>query len=163
VSDQAAAGKSSASSGPVPAFDERWGTPLWWYPVAIAVASILAAEFRVAAHDLTVWIPFGVLLPGAAVIVWTMGRSRVQVVGGQLRVNEAHLPLPLMASVYPLDAATLRRLVGRHGDPAAFVSIRPWIGSGVQIVLDDPDDPCPYWIISSRRPAELAAALLSGR
>ena len=29
----------------------------------------------------------------------------------------------------------------------------------VLIVLDDPDDPTPYWLVSTRRPAELLAAL----
>ena len=49
--------------------------------------------------------------------------------------------------------ATLRRVVGREGDPAAFVSIRPWIGPGVQLWLDDPEDPTPYWVISQPAPA----------
>ena len=29
----------------------------------------------------------------------------------------------------------------------------------VLIVLDDPEDPTPYWLVSTRRPAELAALL----
>ncbi|HWB36700.1 MAG TPA: DUF3093 family protein, partial [Rugosimonospora sp.] len=29
------------------------------------------------------------------------------------------------------------------------------------VVLDDPDDPTPYWIVSSRRPRRLAAALVA--
>jgi hypothetical protein len=33
------------------------------------------------------------------------------------------------------------------------------VASAVEITLDDPADPVPYWLISSRRPDELAAAL----
>jgi len=145
---------------PAPArFSEQLSTPLWWYPVAICIGAILAAEFRLADHALTVWIPFGVILPGSALVVWSMGRSRVVVDRTELRVRDAHLPLSAVEAVIPLDATTLRRVVGRYGDPAAFLSTRPWIGPGVQIVLADPEDPTPYWIVSSRRPEELAAAL----
>ena len=148
---------------PAPArFSERLSTPLWWYPFALGVAAILAAQFRIADHDLTVWIPFGVLLPGAVLVVWAMGRNRVVVDSVELRVRDAHLPLSAVETVITLDATTLRRLVGRYGDPAAFLSMRPWIGPGVQIVLADPDDPTPYWIVSSRRPESLAAALRGG-
>ncbi|MGW9267500.1 DUF3093 family protein, partial [Gordonia terrae] len=36
---------------------------------------------------------------------------------------------------------------------------RSWVKTMVLIVLDDPDDPTPYWLVSTRRPAELLAAL----
>lgn len=157
-------GRPAADVASNPAeFDERLTTPWWWYPVAVAIAAILAAEFRLADHSLTVWLPFGVLLPGAAVVVWSMGRNRVSVAGGELRVRDAHLPLSLITSVVLLDPATLRRAVGRHGDPQAFAAIRAWIGPGVQVLIDDPDDPTPYWIVSTRRPEALARALRAGR
>jgi len=34
----------------------------------------------------------------------------------------AHLPLRFVSGAVALDAATLRRVVGREGDPLAFVS-----------------------------------------
>jgi hypothetical protein len=40
---------------------------------------------------------------------------------------------------------------------------RPWIKGAVQVHLDDPSDPTPYWVVSSRRPATLASALLAAR
>jgi hypothetical protein len=62
-----------------------------------------------------------------------------------------------------LDGPTLRRVVGREGDPAAYLSIRPWIGPGVQLWLDDEDDPTPYWIVSSRHPQRLVSAVRAAR
>jgi len=38
---------------------------------------------------------------------------------------------------------------------------RPWIGGAVQVLLDDPADPTPYWVVSTRHPVELAEALLA--
>jgi hypothetical protein len=61
----------------------------------------------------------------------------------------------------PLDPRPLRRVVGREGDPAAFVSVRPWIGPGVQLWLDDEEDPTPYWVVSTRHPDQVLAVLRS--
>ena len=49
--------------------------------------------------------------------------------------------------------------LGRQLDPAAYVLHRPWIGPMVLVVLDDPDDPTPYWLVSSRHPGRVLAAL----
>ena len=140
-------------------FSERLRTPWWWYPVALTVAALVAGEFRLTGLNLTVWIPFCVLLPLAMAIVWWLGRARVEVSAGELRIRDAHVPLRLIDGAVSLDARTLRRVVGPEGDPAAFVSIRPWVHTGVQFWLDDPDDPTPYWIVSTRRGDRLAALL----
>jgi hypothetical protein len=33
----------------------------------------------------------------------------------------------------------------------------------VQVVLDDPADPTPFWVVSTRRPVELAGVLLAAK
>jgi hypothetical protein len=144
-------------------FDERLRTPWWWYPAGLAVAAVLAAQFFLADRGLKVWLPYLIMCPIAVVVVWWIGRDRVRVAKGELFVREAHLPVAAIESVVALDAATLRRVVGREGDPSAFVAIRPWIGPGVQVVLDDPDDPTPYWVVSTRHPDRLIRALRSTR
>ena len=153
--------RASASSDIV--YREALRTPLWWYLVGLGVASLLAAEFHIAGLRLTDWIPFGTLLPLSMVIVWSLGRGRIEVRDGELWVRGgAHLPLRYVTGAVALDARTLRLVVGREGDPASFVSIRPWIGPGVQIWIDDEDDPTPYWVLSRRRPNDLVAALRPG-
>lgn len=140
-------------------YRERLRTPWWWYPVALFVASLLAAEFHIAGYRLTDWIPFGTLLPLSVAIVWWFGHNKLEISAGELRVRGAHLPLSYISGSVGLDSATVRRVVGREGDPAAFVAIRPWIGPGVQLWLDDPQDPTPYWVISTRHPERLVELL----
>ncbi|MEO9138387.1 MAG: DUF3093 domain-containing protein [Jatrophihabitans sp.] len=142
-------------------YREPLRTPWWWYLVGIGVAALLAAEFRVAGLHLTVWIPFCTMLPLAAGIVWAIGRSTLEVSDGEIRIRGAHLPLRYVTGAVALDARTLRLVVGREGDPAAYLSIRPWIGPGVQVWIDDEDDPTPYWVLSSRRPEEFVKVLRS--
>jgi hypothetical protein len=145
------------------AYRETLRTPWWWYLVSAGVACLLAAEFHISGLRLTVWIPFCTLVPLSLIIVWWMGRSSLEVTGGELRVHGAHLPLQYVSGAIALDGETLRRVVGREGDPAAYVSIRPWIGPGVQVWVDDADDPTPYWIVSSRNPDRLVTAVRAAR
>ena len=142
-------------------YREPLRAPWWWYVVAIAIAVLFAAEFHIAGLPLTDWLPYGILLPLAVAIVWWLGHSALEVADGELSIRGAHLPLRYVSGAVALDGVTLRRVVGREGDPAAFVSIRPWIGPGVQFWVDDPDDPTPYWIVSSRRPERVVELLRS--
>jgi hypothetical protein len=142
-------------------YREQLRTPWWWYPIAVGVACLFAGEFHISGIRLTDWIPFGTLVPLSIVLVWMLGHSRLEIAGGELRIRGAHLPLRYVSGAVALDEHTLRRVVGREGDPAAFVSIRPWIGPGVQVWLDDADDPTPYWIVSSRHPDRLVTAVRS--
>jgi hypothetical protein len=144
-------------------YRETLRTPWWWYLVSVGVACLLAGEFHIAGFGLTDWIPFGTLVPLSVLLVWSLGRSRLEIADGELRVRGAHLPLQYVTGVVALDERTLRRLVGREGDPAAYVSIRPWIGPGVQLWLDDEDDPTPYWVLSTRHPQRLVAVLRAQR
>jgi hypothetical protein len=144
-------------------YRERLRTPWWWYLVGLGVASVLAAEFPIAGLRLTDWIPFGTLLPLAVLIVWSLGRAQLSIRDGELRIRDAHVPLRYISGAVALDPLTLRRVVGREGDPAAFVSIRPWIGPGVQVWLDDADDPTPYWVVSTRHPDRVLTALRTGQ
>jgi hypothetical protein len=143
-------------------YREALRPPVWWYAVGFVVAALLAAEFHISSLNLTDWLSFGILLPLSAVIVWSLGRGRLEIGDGELRIRGAHIPLSEISGAVALDADTLRRVIGREGDPAAFVSIRPWIGPGVQLWVDDPEDPTPYWVISSRHPHRVVELIRAG-
>lgn len=163
VGSDARSADGSRPAGDGPTYFERLHVPWWWYAVGLTVAAILAGEVHLSGWQLTAWLPFVIFLPISVALTWSLGRARVEVADGELRVRDAHLPLTVIKAVVALDAQTLTRAVGRHGDPSAFVFVRAFTGGGVQIILDDPDDPTPYWIISSRHRRELMAALSPGR
>ncbi len=125
----------------------------------LGVASVLAAEIGLGASGVRTWLPFALLLPALTAGMWSLGRVKIRVADGELHVDDAHIPLRFIADVIPLDADDRRLLLGPGADPLAFVIQRPWIRGAVQIVLNDPDDPTPYWVISTRHPEKLAAAL----
>jgi hypothetical protein len=104
-----------------------------------------------------------VVLPLVAFALWWFGRIKVAVTGGELWVDDAHLPVRFIDDAIPLDAAGKRELMGVSADPLAFVVQRPWMGTAVQVILNDPADPTPYWLVSTRHPERLAEALLAAR
>ncbi|WNM40415.1 DUF3093 domain-containing protein [Micromonospora halotolerans] len=158
--------QSSSPAAPVtaaPDYSERLGLPWWAWPIGLALAGLLAAELWMGATGVRAWLPFVLLIPAAAATLWWLGRIRITVRAGELRVDDAHLPVRHVADAVPLDAAGRREVLGVGADPLAFVVQRPWVGGAVQVVLDDPDDPTPFWVVSSRHPVELAAALIAAR
>ncbi|GAA4459252.1 DUF3093 domain-containing protein [Phytohabitans houttuyneae] len=144
-------------------YAERLTVPWWLWLPGLGAAGLLAAEIWMGSSGVRSWLPFVVLLPLAVAGLWWVGRIRIRVAGGELYVDDAHLPVRFVADAVPLDVAGRREVLGVGADPLAFVVQRPWIGGAVQVVLDDPADPTPYWVVSSRHPTLLAAALLAAR
>ncbi|MEH0936528.1 DUF3093 domain-containing protein [Micromonospora psammae] len=144
-------------------YSERLGLPWWFWLAGLALSGLLAVEVWMGAPGVRAWLPFVVLPPATAAGLWWLGRVRVAVRGGELLVDDARLPVRFVADVVPLDAAGRREVLGVGSDPLAFVVQRPWIGGAVQVVLDDPADPTPFWVVSTRHPVALAEAVLAAR
>ena len=137
--------------------------PWWAWPLGLVAGALLAVEVWMGAGGVRAWLPFAVLVPGMlAALVW-LGRIRVAVAGDEFQVDDARLPLSVVSDVVALDADGKREVMGVGFHPMAFVVQRPWVRGAVQVVLDDPRDPTPFWVVSTRRPAELAQALLDAR
>ncbi len=62
-----------------------------------------------------------------------------------------------------LDEAQARALRGPRADPQAYLLIRPYLRKAVYIEVCSADIAVPYWLLFTRRPAELAAAVESAR
>jgi hypothetical protein len=77
----------------------------------------------------------------------------------RLVAGRAHIPLSDIGPAIPLDAERSRAVRGPQIDPAAYHLIRGWIATSVLVEVSDPADPTPYWLLSSRRPHQLAAAI----
>ncbi|MFG1676740.1 DUF3093 domain-containing protein [Micromonospora sp. NPDC049282] len=153
---------AAPTATPAP-YAERLGLPWWAWPAGLAVAGLLAAELWLGATGFRAWLPFVLLIPATVAALAWLGRIRLAVRDGELLVDDARLPVRHVADAVPLDAAGRREVLGVGADPLAFVVQRPWIGGAVQVVLDDPADPTPFWVVSTRHPVELAAALLAAR
>lgn len=146
-----------------PVYTERLTVPWWAWPLALAGAALLATEIWLGGSGLRAWVPFAVMLPLTVLALSWLGRIRVTVTADEFRVDDARLPLSVISDVAALDAEGKREVLGVAAHPLAFVVQRPWIRGAVQVVLDDPADPTPFWVVSTRDPVRLATVLLDAR
>lgn len=93
-----------------------------------------------------------------ALLLWRAS-PQITVQGGTLTVDRARLPIQVISAVDVLDRPGTEQAMGPDLDARAYLRHRAWAESSVRVVLDDPADPTPYWLLSTRRPTELATAL----
>jgi hypothetical protein len=141
------------------AHSERLSIAWWGWPLPMLGAALMAAQIHMGYQGIRSWLPYVVLLPSMAFLLFWMGRARVRVADGELWVADAHLPLEFVGEVEVLTTHDKRRALGRDLDPAAYVLHRGWIPTALRVQLTDPQDPTPYWIFSTRSPEKLAALL----
>jgi hypothetical protein len=144
-------------------YRERLMVPWWWWPPGLGLAALISLEVNQGIPAIPVWVPYAVLLPVAAIALLWLGRLDVRVVAGgdgaELWVGGAHLPVTVVSRSAAIPKTAKSAALGRQLDPAAFVVHRAWVGPMVLLVLDDPDDPTPYWLVSCRHPDRVLAAL----
>ena len=105
------------------------------------------------------WIGYLILIPLCLVAVWWMSRSRVRVRDGVLTAGEHTVALEHIGETDTVDKKDKQQALGPDLDPTATVLHRSWVGPVVRLQITDPDSAAPYWVISSRRPEQLLAAL----
>jgi hypothetical protein len=113
-------------------------------PVSVTAAVIVAISGLVAVITLMI-----VMTP------------RLEVTQDRFIAGKAQVPLTLVDTVEPLTGPEMRRALGVGLDARAYLCTRAWLPAGAKITLRDPEDPTPYWLVSSRRPEALAAAVSS--
>jgi hypothetical protein len=120
----------------------------------------------------TVWAGFSVLVALASYVVicgacaallLAWGHTTVEVSEGELRAGAVTLPLAVAGEVAALDEASTRALRGASADPRAYMLTRPYLKHAVYVEVTGEHQNRPYWLIGSRRPAELAAAIERSR
>lgn len=138
-----------------------------WPPVIVAVMALGLAGIVGVAYSAAYGPAWGTAV-GAAITILLVGALLATVV--TLRVDErvvragrARLPLHVIADVAVLDGDAMRE-ARRHGDPRDYLVLRAWSSrAGLALTLDDPQDPHPRWIVSTRHPDRLAAAITKAR
>lgn len=140
-------------------YSERLRVPLrWWVQGVMLVASLWLAV-AVAAPPLAAGIAALLALAVLAALCLGYGAAVVSVDDTTFRAGRASIPLTHVGTVTTLDAEATRRTAGRDADARAFLLLRPYLKQSVRVEVADPADPTPYWLVSTRHPDRLAAAL----
>ncbi|MCV7363794.1 DUF3093 domain-containing protein [Mycolicibacterium neworleansense] len=145
-------------------YRERLWVPWWWSLPAAVLAGVIAFEIGLAAPAIPAWLPYVLLFGVAGAVLMWFSKTELKVVRlssgvTELYVGDAHLPTSVISRSAEVPRSAKSAALGRQLDPAAYVVHRAWVGPMVLVVLDDPDDPTPYWLVSSRHPDRVLAAL----
>lgn len=142
-----------------PSYRERLGVPLrWWVQGTMLVVSLWLACI-VAVPEPVAWTVSGIAMALLVAGLVSFGSARLEVADGQFRAGRARIEAKHLGAAESLDAGRTRRVAGPEADARAFLLLRPYLKRAVRVEIADPADPAPYWLVSSRRPDDLAAAL----
>jgi hypothetical protein len=138
-------------------YRERLG-PSLWILVSAAVAGPMAA-LVFSPIDTTLALLIGAVVAVAVVAVLVAGSPVVSVKDGELRAGRARIDVALLGEPTALTGEEARTARGPGLDPRAWHVIRGGIDAVVVVPVTDPDDPTPAWVVSTRTPDRLVAAV----
>lgn len=145
----------------MPLYHERLWPSAWMF---LSTALVIPASFLV----LLPINPFAGIITAAVlyagiVTLLLVSAPKIEVTRGELIAGRARLPLSFAGEPLVFDGEEARQERGPVLDARAWLVIRGWIPAVVKIPVTDPADPAPYWLVSSRRPHDMATAVLEAR
>jgi hypothetical protein len=140
-------------------YEERLSAPLAWWLIGLGFVVTVWWIFVLATPQWAAWLAAVVALAAVATLLGGYGSARLAVGAGELRAGRAHIPLALCGRVETLDPEQTHRASGADADARAYLLLRPYLKRAVRVEITDPADPAPYWLLSTRRPDELAGVL----
>jgi hypothetical protein len=140
-------------------YRERLHVPLrWWVQGVMLIATIwLAVILWVPA--VLAWTITGVIVVLFALGMQSYGSSTIEVRDGWLHAGKARIHTSFLGTIDPLSADEAWQVAGPKADARAYLLLRPYIRRAVKVQINDPADRTPYWLLASRHPDALAAAL----
>lgn len=138
-------------------YRERLAPSLWTLGAAAVIAPMAALVF----------VPFNSALALAAGVVVAVGvvalllalSPRLEVRGSRLLAGRANIDARWLGAAKALTGEDARLARGAQMDRSAWLLIRGGIDGLVVVPNTDPADPASAWVISSRTPERLAAAI----
>jgi hypothetical protein len=130
-----------------------------YWLLAVPSIAFLGAEAWFIAGGIIPPLTLAILSVIAAIFLINWGNATIEVAGGVLRAGRDTLPLSETSEIVPLDEKQAALLRGPRADPAAHLFLRPYVKQAVYVAIADPSDGVPYWLVSTRHPDRLAAAM----
>jgi hypothetical protein len=140
--------------------ERLWASPSLFLATALVIPAALLVFLPI---NQTVGVITAIALYAGCVVLLVLGSPIVEVTTEHFLAGRAKLPIELagLATPYRLDQATLER--GQRLDARAWLLLRGWVTPVVKIEINDPQDPTPYWLVSTRHPEQVVDALSTAR
>jgi hypothetical protein len=144
-------------------YRERLLVPVSYWLLTVPVVVTLGAEAYFFVDGIIPPLVIGALFAIVATFLVHWSTATIEVAGGVLRAGKDALALSDADEVIALDEKQATALRGPRADPAAHILLRPYLKRAVYVSLADPGEGVPYWLVATRHPEELAAAIERAR
>lgn len=146
-------------------YSERQWVPVWWWVLAAAFAGLMGAQVG---HNRSLVYLIATFLIVGALLAWYLTYLSSTVLKVEqdsdgtrwLVVGDANLPNTVVSRSLAVPKTAKQNALGRQLDPAAYLVHHAWVKELALLVLDDPEDPTPYWLISTKNPEALLRAFV---
>ena len=142
-------------------YRERLWASVWVY---LTTALVIPASLLVFLPiNFTAGVIVAIAIYAGCVGVLIATSPVIEVSSEQLTAGRARLPIAFIGEVtgHRGEEATLQR--GQKLDARAWLMIRGWVSPVVRIEVSDTKDPTPYWLVSTRQPAAMVAAIAEAK
>ena len=143
-------------------YRERLLVPVSYWLLAVPVVVSLGAEAYFFVDGFIPPLVIGLLAVIVGVFLVHWSAATIEVTGSVLRAGNDTLALGEAGQVVALEERQAAQMRGPKGDPAALLLLRPYLNRAVYVGIADPGDGVPYWLVATRHPDELAAAIEAG-
>jgi Protein of unknown function (DUF3093) len=144
-------------------YRERLRVPVSYWLLSVPAVVTLGAEAYFFVDGFIPPLVIGVLFAIVATFLVHWSSATIEVTGAVLRAEKATLALSDADEVMALDERQAMALRGPQADPAAHILLRPYLKRAVYIGLADGPEGVPYWLVATRHPEKLAAAIEGAR
>lgn len=140
-----------------PRYRERLTPSLPFFVALAALMPMVSLSF--VPVDPTIGMILGILLTALVMLLAVLTSPRVEVVGTVLKAGRAQIDVQWLGDLQILTEDAARHARGTGLSPRSWHLIRGGIDGVLIANIDDPNDPVTSWVISSRTPDRLAAAI----
>jgi Protein of unknown function (DUF3093) len=137
-----------------------WPAPWLFFGTALVIPASLLVFLPI---SIPAGIATAIILYGGCLGLLIFGAPRVEVTASTLSAGRARLPISIVGDVEGFSGAEAQFERGIGLDARAWLMIRGWVSPVVKIALVDASDPTPYWIVSTRHPDDLVAAIAAAK
>jgi hypothetical protein len=129
----------------------------------MSALSIPAALLVFLPINLTIGVIAAAVLYTTIVVVLVATSPTILVTDAALLAGRARLPLTNIGEITGYRGREAIQERGPRLDARAWLVIRGWVDPIVKVIVNDESDPAPYWVVSTRNPQAIIAAVSQAR
>ncbi len=136
--------------------ERLWPSPWLFVSTALVIPASLLVFLPI---NLLVGIGVAAVLYLGCVGLLILAAPVIEITDSELIAGRARVPLSVVGAVTAFSGEEARLERGPRLDARAWLLIRGWVDPVLRVKLEDVNDPTPYWLVSTRRPADVIAAI----